>query len=120
MIMVRLLIILALAVLVLLGGSAIAIDKKKVKGKNVPVSQTEDKVENKDTGTALPETKRKVKDPVQGQYDDFVDKNGNGIDDRAEKSQQKPEKSKERDKKTPIESDKAKSDGTPKTKKTKN
>ncbi len=116
--MVRLSVILVFAVLLLFGGTAHAIDKKKVKGKDVPVSQTDKKTEDRDTGAVLPDTRRK--DPGHGKYDDFVDKNGNGIDDRVERAQQKPEKSKMPNKESSEKSGKIGPGDTLKTKKTKN
>ena len=97
---------LALCLAFFLAGGAAAIDKSKKTEKPKEKTQvTTPKVSPESTSRA-PEDKKVEPDRQKNGYDDFIDRNNDGIDDRAEKGQasKKPaqkETSQARSKKTP-------------------
>lgn len=83
------------------GGSAWAVEKKSKDDK--PASKTEEKKKPEKKSDNEPEEKPAKKAPQKPpkkpakkkKYDDFVDKNKNGIDDRRENLKKKPSSKKE-------------------------
>ncbi|MCP4684301.1 MAG: hypothetical protein GY867_02535 [bacterium] len=81
------------------GGSAWAVEKKS---KEKPKTETEEKKEPaKKEAPKKPAAKKpsppKKKPETKKKYDDFVDKNKNGIDDRRENLKKKPTEKKKTD-----------------------
>jgi len=73
----------------MLAGNVFAIERKEGTPKATKVEEPKDKGEpQKAAPNNLTEPKRKTKQRPAG-YDDFVDKNNNGIDDRAEVKKEK-------------------------------
>jgi len=77
------------------GGSAFAVEKKSKDTKPAPKTEEKKKPEKKPE-TEKPEKPTKKPEPKK-KYDDFVDKNKNGIDDRRENLKKKPEDKKQDD-----------------------
>lgn len=81
--------------LVSAGGNAWSVEKKSKDKK--PASKTEEKKKpEKKPEAKKPQAPPKKKKPKK-KYDDFVDKNKNGIDDRRENLKKKPEDKKKDD-----------------------
>jgi hypothetical protein len=97
---------LALCLAFFLAGGAAAIDKSKKTEKPKEKTQVTTPKATPESTSRAPEGKKVEPDrPING-YDDFIDRNNNGIDDRAEKRQasKKPaqkESSQARSKKNP-------------------
>ena len=79
--------LICLAFALSLSGPVLAVDKKEKK----PKTKTEEKKKPESSDKKKPEAKKK-------KYDDFIDKNKNGVDDRRENVKKKPASSKKDEK----------------------
>jgi hypothetical protein len=88
--------IISLVSLLLLAATAIAVEKKSAGKPNPPkTADSASLIKNRTQDTARTGAIEKSKNPSSDSYDDFIDKNNNGIDDRVERRPEKAEKKNE-------------------------